>query len=788
MLYLNNQRVIENVLVYGDDKEYNVFYPIPEQPRFRLDDKGRPIFKFLKYRFPIDRADGKKGGGFAVFDVEFTVPDEKMAIIKNKLQEEVNVLAQKNTEGQQQEEAQRRAEAQQEIEELLTLNTEESKKQANLKRVAEAKRQAEVERQAAAPIPEVRIGAVNYTKGTSRLILNSENSVLIERILDAGKPSLYGKNISTYSIELSVEGATLFEAALQGKGGFVGVMYELYHDAKLPQIKVEGRFNADSFYSFVQEINVNERICRDDDYKETLSEVMTQSESKTLTIDPGSSKIDPKVIDQIRTWAQSSLDDAAERLMIEALPVEDPESAREWYKKKGIESVRKEITRNRISDFTIRYNEESYIDFNINPQGVMPNITTLTDYEGNPILWNDYAQEVDLNDPFFKQLNVTVKVNAPFSELPIHSVEVKLMYKGEPMKVMGTELSGEYQFSSPDDIARFATYVKDDDFNYSYSYQVNYIGAAKIFQSKEIVTNEAVLTVNVDDIGILLVQIVPGDIDFKQIKQAQLLLEYEDTSSGIDKISDQFILTEATPVHRFEHIIFSKRSKPYRYKLNYKLIGGKEFEGQWQQGNANRLIVNDPFTQSKTIGFRASGDLVNDIENIFIDVVYKDEGNNYQFSQSITLHQDNPFYDLYIPMIDKNIDSITYKGSLLRKNGTHEEIPETTTDATTILVGANIENHLEITVMPSLLDFETTVKLAHIQLEYTDADKGVDERKDFTFMASASNPQKWLVKVKDKTKKTYNYKATYYFKDGSKKEVLKEGVSDLTVFLESPIN
>lgn len=49
MLYLNNQRVIENVLVYGDDKEFNVFYPIPEQPRFRLDDKGRPIFKFTAY-------------------------------------------------------------------------------------------------------------------------------------------------------------------------------------------------------------------------------------------------------------------------------------------------------------------------------------------------------------------------------------------------------------------------------------------------------------------------------------------------------------------------------------------------------------------------------------------------------------------------------------------------------------------------------------------------------------------------------------------------------------------
>ena len=79
MLYINNQRVIENIVVYGDDRQFNVFYPVPEKPTFMVDEKGYPVFKFIKYRFPIDRADGKKGGGFVVFATEFTIPDEKMA-------------------------------------------------------------------------------------------------------------------------------------------------------------------------------------------------------------------------------------------------------------------------------------------------------------------------------------------------------------------------------------------------------------------------------------------------------------------------------------------------------------------------------------------------------------------------------------------------------------------------------------------------------------------------------------------------------------------------------------
>lgn len=735
MLYINNQRVIENIVVYGDDRQFNVFYPVPEKPTFMVDEKGYPVFKFIKYRFPIDRADGKKGGGFVVFATEFTIPDEKMAIIKSKLQEEVNAIA----------------------------NSE------NI-----------------SPVPEAKIGTIRYNKGTSRLLF--EKNDFIERMFDAGKPSLYGKNVSTFSLELSVEGAALFESALQGKGGFISVVYELYHDAKLPPITVVGTFNADSFYSFVQDINIEERICAEDDYKETLTEIMTKSESKHLTIDPGSAQIEPKVMDQLRSWGQSTLDDAAERLMIEALPVEDPAEARKWYQEEDIEDVRKEITKHRISDFTLHYTEESYIEVNINPNGPLPNITTLIDKEGNPILWEDYAQEVDLNDKFFKQINATVQVNAPFDELPIHSVEVKLMYKGEPMDVIGSEVNGEYQFTKTDDVARFATYIKDDDYNYSYSYQVNYKGAAKIFQSEEIQTNESVLTVNIDDVGILYVQVTPGDIDFKQIKQAQVLMEYEDSSHGVDKISDQFILTESTSEHVFKHIIFSKRNKPYRYKINYKLTDGKEFEGEWQEGNSNRLFINDPFTLSKTVGFRASGDLETEISNIFIDAIYKDEANNYKVSKSLSLHKENPFYDWYIPVIDKDVTTITYNGTILRKDGTQEEIAEVSTDSSTIIVGENIENLLQITVMADLLDFDTLIKLAHVQLHYSDTDNGVDVRKDITFKAGAVVPESWLVKLKDKTKKSYNYKITYYLQDGSKKEVSNEGVTDLTLFLELPVN
>lgn len=735
MLYLNNQRVIENITIYGDDKKFNLFYPIPEQPRFRVDEKGRPVFKFLKYRFPIDREGGKKGGGFAAFDVEFTIPDGQMERVKAKLQEEVNTIAQRRN-----------------------IN----------------------------PVPSVEIGNVRYSKGTSRIMISDDNSELVERILDAGKPSLFGKNIATYNAEFSPEGAAFFESALQGNGGFIGVMYELYHDAKLPPIKVTASFHASAFYKFVQEIDVEERACAEDDYKETLSEMMRRSESRRIELDAGSSQVDPKVVDQIRTWAQNSLDDAAERLMIESLPVEDAAEARKWYQENDIEDVRKEVVRSSVSNFTLRYKEESYVEVNINPQGIMPNITTIVDKEGNQIKWEDYAEEVDLNHPFFKQINTTVKVNAPFDKLPLHSVEVKLTYKGEPMDVIGSDVNGEFQFSDSESSARFASFIKDNDFKYNYSYQINYKGSAKTYQSEVFETDESVLTINVDDVGVLFVELLAGDLDFNQIAQAQISIEYEDSANGVDKISDQFIIDKDNLNHEFSNIIFTKWDKPYRYKVNYKMTDGKEISTDWIEESSPRLYINDPFSQTKNVGFRAAGDLENDISNIFLDAVYEDTENNYRLEKSIALSKSNPFFDWGIPVINSKINTITYGGQIAFKDGSIEDIPQQTSSSSTIIVGNTVEDKIEISVLADLLDFTNTVKIAHVQLQYVDEENNINERKALTFKAGAIDAQKWQLELKDKSKVEYTWKATYFMMDNSRKETEEQTTSDLTLFLELP--
>src|SRR3954454_23905863 len=85
MLKIAETYMIEGVTIYGDTDGLGTYYMLPQQPRYRLDANGDPVFKFLKYRFPVDRPDGLKGGGFLIFDAEFVVPEEKIEPIKQQL-------------------------------------------------------------------------------------------------------------------------------------------------------------------------------------------------------------------------------------------------------------------------------------------------------------------------------------------------------------------------------------------------------------------------------------------------------------------------------------------------------------------------------------------------------------------------------------------------------------------------------------------------------------------------------------------------------------------------------
>lgn len=727
MLQIDKIQQIQDVTVYGDDKSDFTFYLVPQTPRFRTEN-GKPVFKFIKYR-ELRKEGNDLFGGVCAFDTEFIVAPDKLPAVVEELQQQVNNIYQPR--GKQP--------------------------------------------------PKVIVGPLTYTGGTANLNIG-EGGTLVEKVRGAGKPSLYGSNVATFWVELTKAGSTVFEQALQGQGGFVSVVYDLQIWAKLPPVTARGWWHASSFYSFVQEINTEDNFWSEDSYEESVRELMVKNEVMGTEFNfvgnPAMSAEDQRKMEaDIRAAVTRQLEDAVERNMLKEIEKADPDT-KSLREDQDIEDIKKTVTQTQISDVNISFKESQVIEWNIVPQGLLPNITTMTGPDGKAFEWKDYALEVDLNDPFFQTLEVSLQVNADFTNLPIFNVEAKLSYP------FGTSPAvEEYVFAKPDDVGKFRVFVANNNRKYKFVYQVNYEGDSRVFTSEEVETDDTKLTINVDDLGILVADIAPGDINFTQVKQAQIKVRYED--AGITPIERQFTMTQDKNTFQIREVIFKPRTKPIKYDVKYFMADGREFEVKGKEQDAPQIYINDPFSAMKTVGLRAVGDLATRIQSIMVDVVYRDAGNNnYTQTKSMALSKATPFFDWTFPVIDENAGELKYSGTIQYADGTIRDIPETKATRSTIQLGDVVADRLEVTVVPDLIDFEA-VRLANVSLRYVDAGNGIDERKDLIFKKGDS-AKTWTVDLKDKAKRDFKWSARYFMANGTRKDVTDQPGDGETVILEVP--
>ena len=573
--------------------------------------------------------------------------------------------------------------------------------------------------------------------------------------------------------------------------------------AKLPPITARGWFHARQFYSFFQKISATHYytlaqtktyvfglykkstyVRKNDALKDNLYETMKKNEAMGTEFnfvgDPSlSSEERVKVEESIRNTLTRQLDEAVQRNLLQEIERVEPDpKKRELIVNQSLNSIQEMVSKTQIADVNIKFTENRVIEWNIAPQGLLPNITTMKDPDGNFFKWEDYAIEVDLNDPFFQTLDVMVRVNADFANLPIYNVEVKLSYpygRDKPVE--------EFAFAMPDDISRFRTFVADNIRKYNYVYQVNYKGSSKVFTSQEFETDDTQLTINVDDLGILVVDIAAGDIDFDQVKQAQIVIRYED--AGIKPIEHQFNMTRDNSTFQIREVIFKPRTKPILYSVKYIMADGREFAVKNKRQDASQLYINDPFSAMKTVGLRTVGDLDTKIQSIMVDLVYKDaSNNNYTQTKSMALSKEMPFFDWTFPVIDENAGELKYSGTISYKNGTTQNIPETIADRSTIQLGDVISDRLEVIVVPDLIDF-STVKLVRVSLRYVDEPNNVDERKDIIIRPDGQE-QYWTVDLKNKAARDFTWSATFFMADNSQKEITNQPGQGGTVVLEIP--
>ena len=715
-LDIANQQLIEGLTVFGDSDAFDTFYVMPDQPHFRVDTlTKKPVFKFIKYKLPVDRPDGRKGGGFVVFDTEFKIPAATLKKISDTLQTQVTAAVDRMN----------------------------------------AWRSAQIPPWALLPNntpPNVR--AIPFTAASATLTLLDTSGILVTKINSPGHPSVFGSMLCPFTAELTPEGATVLEAAMSGSGGVAQVTYDVHFPATFPPLHASIYMDATKTYHFEQTIereyphwySLNRA-----DHNNTITERFHQENNGYVNIDMKDLGFIPdpdvqkKVHDSITSWAWSQVDAAAKSLVlpdIKASEALDPNS--------GSGTTSETVTRDVKEDgsFYRSLTEREGITFEDWRGGTMPSIADMG------FTWKDYVVEVDANDPFFSQISATFTINADFEKYGIKTVNVNAQYTKTAAPTMGG-----FTFTKPDDYWKFDSDTAHGDMSFTYSYQVNYLDANQAYQSPVITTTNSAITINANDLGVLYLKLSIGNVDFAKTPQVQVSVTYPDTDASGSPISHQFNFDATKKSDTLLSVILKPVDQPYTYQVTYILADGSQMVMAAVKSNSSEVFINSPFILH-TFSFLAEGDFANGIDNIFLKMAYTDSVNKVSQSTDFDFTAAARQKDWTIPVVANAAGVITYSGVVSYKNHTTESIPETTTTKDLIEFGPPNQVIISVTPDPTLLDF-TKVRLVKVDLAYADPAHQIDMKQEIVLRPGGA-PTSWTFYARDPAKLAYTWSAEFF--------------------------
>ncbi|MFF3940459.1 hypothetical protein [Streptomyces phaeofaciens] len=716
---------LPDATVYLDDADDLLGYVLPKNVVLRRNASGKAVFQLLKYRTPKPLPNGEFGAALLSMDVELSLTKDQENIVRKQLAAFVTA---------------RRGPG------------------------------------APAVTPEqMALAKPPVSKASVTMDILAGSGQLVQKVNHAGTPSMYGNCVVAISAELTQFGAAVFEEAMNGMGsGGVRVVYSLHFIGRVPPLTVTGTWNASKFYSFVQEVDFEERFWAEDDFSEQISEIFVNSDSRRIHSDPGTLETSDPEVSKLLTTLESAvaqqLDDAVKRNLLEAIPPESRDLSK--VRDEDFENIRREVTTHKIADVSIGISRDQVFGIDVEPQGNMASLVS------QGFDWSEYAREVDANPAFFRRLNLRVRVNADFARLSIFSVDVTIDYPPHTA-AHGVET---FVFRTADDVARFSAFTDGGSTAFTYQYVVNYVGESRRFLSDPDTVDTTELTLNIDELGLWLVDIEVGDMNFEQVSRAVLTLEHPPVD-GVTPPVARFQIDQHTTRLTVRELLLAP-VQPYGGSVKYFMKDGREFVRKLEGLTGTRYFVDDPFSGNREVRVRTRGDFERDVETIFLELAYDDPINNYRQTMSFALSKDKRFLDWRFPVIDERAGNITYQAvTVFRRDGDDDDTGERPLSGSLLVLGP-VSDTLTVTVFPDLVDW-TAFKLVRLTLHYTDPEHQIDDTESFVFRKGDAE-KTYERFIRDRNKKRYAWTAHFFPVDGGRpKPVTGEGTDEALILTDS---
>lgn len=696
MLRFWNSFFINGHQVYQDDEEPHKFYVMPQQPTIGRTKQDKLSFMFRKYRF-ADAAQAKtRGGGYVMFDVTLDIAAADQAAIL-----------------------------------------------ANLKQRYTGKKADGV------TDPEmIHLAPLAFSDATVTLnISKGDGTSFVQSIQALGHPANDGRFTASFSAALSPEGATYFENAMKNaSGGAVQVLYSMKTFFRSGDTKVTASFNKSNALKYKQEISKSNRIWRESTYKSDITSTLNKYEVVKVDATFSNNETEEQK-KQIRDWATQAVMDAVKRQVPDlVMPVDGAAAADSTTRTLNLEST---------SDFSQTFHERIAMLLDVHPQGMLPNVASLSNAAGEAYRWEDYFEEVDLDDPWFQTLRLGVSTGAEFGTTPLSRLNVDLWYDSGKKRHF-TTLSFNKDAAQRQEWSPFGNADK-----YEYQYTAYFqSGPSYTCPRREGVSKELVIESEIG--GLLQVEAIATGVNFDLVRNIAVTVQVVDPTTRAKGASHTVFLDGKNPQARIPLVVGDHFALPYTYEysLVYTLPDGVKILVPATFASERQLLVMSCFSEIRTITLQAPLQQ-GDSATVMLDY---SEG-PYTRHATLRLDDDNPVKEWRLGVINRAAGTLKYSASIDLHDGSSREVAPKTASGDTIRIQPKFADDTvyEITVDASGIDWDSqNVQNVALTLRYGDAEITHNFRRNDS---STERTVRWerIAQLKE-----YTWKAVYICKPDKK--------------------
>ncbi len=357
-----------------------------------------------------------------------------------------------------------------------------------------------------------------------------------------------------------------------------------------------------------------------------------------------------------------------------------------------------------------------------------------------------------------KPLQITAICAADFSTGPVGSVHLWIAYSAKTQEGATIDQRGDFLFKPGSTQWVFRVNATADQRSYKYQAIVFYKdgGTADLGEAS---SDETVLVLDVDTLGVLNVTANLGDVPMAFVKSAAVALEYPRRQLGTTLVLDG---TNAS--QNWQAVTGERDIAAYRYRTTWQTADGRRIADDWREGTARHLFLDAPrgLDASLTVQAVASGDF-SQLAQLILDLRAGPAADAETTQHSFSRAGENFTWK---PKAAPG-SALRYQArrTMVQQDG-NVRVLDWTDETAPVLVVRDVLR-FDVQIVPRLLDLGGAWTLAVLDFDYEDDSASIHEQ-DSIVLHDKSIEAHWSFRVASPDRHIYRYRLNLVSKDGAK--------------------